>query len=229
MDVIIGRDANTSQLDITIGQQVFRLGSIGSVPMTVSRKHCRIVIGDDSSWTTENIKAENSTYVNGIQIEKKAITQNDIITLGSDKYRLDLKAISNVVEKVMPKTADIQPLKKVWEDCEQENLKQVIAERRFNALRGATGIVTMTAIVLAMFLGHNIYYVGAYCFAILLVLLFTIKAYRDSSRNPLRKKEVTSEFRKKYVCPNCGHHFSMSYDELSLYDACPWCKAKFIK
>lgn len=229
MDVIIGRDANTSQLDITIGQQVFRLGSFVSVPMTVSRKHCRLVIADDGTWTIENIKTENSTFVNGIQIVKKAISQDDNITLGSDKYALDLKAIANVVEKVMPKNADIRPLKKVWDDYEQENLKQVIAERRFNALRGATGIVTMTAIVLAMFLGHNIYYVGAYCFAILLVLIFTIKAYRDSTRNPLRKKKITEEFRKHYVCPNCGHHFTMSYDELSLYDACPWCKSKFIK
>ena len=140
-----------------------------------------------------------------------------------------MKAISEIVYRIIPKTADIRPLKKVWENYEEESLKQVIAERRFNALRGATGIVTMIAIVLAMFLGHNIYYLAAYSFAIFLVLAFTIKAYRDSTRNPLQKKKMASDFRKQYVCPNCGHHFTMNYDELSVYDSCPWCKAKFIK
>ena len=37
MQVIIGRDAKTSQLAVVIGQQVVRLGTPGSVPQTVSR------------------------------------------------------------------------------------------------------------------------------------------------------------------------------------------------
>lgn len=229
MEIIIGRDANTSQLDITIGQKVVQLGNVGSVPRTVSRKHCCIVVDKKGLWSIENIKAENSTYVNGVRIEKKALKEGDVVSLGSEQYKLDMSTIAEVIKKALPKTADIRPLKKIWDEYEHESLKQVIAERRFNALRGATGIVTMIAIVLAMFLGHNIYYLGAYCFAILLVLAFTIKAYRDSTRNPLQKKEMTLKFRKQYVCPNCGHHFTMNYDELSLYESCPWRKAKFIK
>lgn len=229
MEVIIGRDANTSRLDVIIGQKVVQLGDVGNVPKSVSRKHCIIVIANDGTWSIENIKAENTTYVNGVSIERKTIGDDDIITLGAEKYRLDLHSVKDIVNKALPKTVDIRPLKKVWEDYDHESLKQVIAERRFNALRGATGIVTMIAIVLAMFLGHNVYYLCAYCFAIILVLAFTIKAYRDSTRNPLQKKETTMKFRKQYVCPNCGHHFTMNYDELTLYDTCPWCKAKFIK
>lgn len=229
MNVIIGRDADTSQLNITIGQKVERLGGVGSVPNTVSRKHCLIDVCDDGTWIIENLKEENSTFVNGLSVEKKVLNKNDKVTLGIDNFPLDLGAISEIVYRIIPKTADIRPLKKVWENYEEESLKQVIAERRFNALRGATGIVTMIAIVLAMFLGHNIYYLAAYSFAIFLVLAFTIKAYRDSTRNPLQKKKLASDFRKQYVCPNCGHHFTMNYDELSVYDSCPWCKAKFIK
>lgn len=229
MYVIIGRDANTSQLDITIGQKVERLGAVGCVPNTVSRKHCLIDVCDNGTWIIESLKDENSTFVNGLSVKKKILNKNDKVSLGIDKFPLDLKAISEIVYRIIPKTADIRPLKKVWENYEEESLKQVIAERRFNALRGATGIVTMVAIVLAMFLGHNIYYLAAYCFAIFLVLAFTIKAYRDSTRNPLQKKKMASDFRKQYVCPNCGHHFTMNYDELSVYDSCPWCKAKFIK
>ena len=44
MQIIIGRDAKTSQLNVIIGQQTLRLGAPGSVPQTVSRQHCRITV-----------------------------------------------------------------------------------------------------------------------------------------------------------------------------------------
>lgn len=50
MGLIIGRDASTSQLRITMGQQSKTFGGAGSVPMTVSRQHCSLTINPDGSY-----------------------------------------------------------------------------------------------------------------------------------------------------------------------------------
>lgn len=228
MEYIIGRDPQTSQLKVVCGQQSIRLGNPGDVPMTVSRQHCLLTV-DNGHYTIKNLKPQNFTFVNSVPIAQKSVKKSDSVTLGSEKYHIDLAAILKAIKQVAPKTADIRPLQALWEEHEQHSLDQVIAERRFNALRSATGLITMTAIILALTVGRNVWYFLLYCVAVFASLFFTIKAYRDSTNVPTKRKEQEKEFRSKYVCPNCGHHFSMPYDELSQYDACPYCMAKFIK
>lgn len=228
MEYIIGRDPQTSQLKVAFGQQSIRLGNPGDVPMTVSRQHCLLTV-DNGHCTIKNLKPQNVTFVNDMAIAQKSVKESDTVTLGSEKYRIDLASILKAIQQLAPKTADIRPLQAVWEEHDQHSLDQVIAERRFNALRGATSLITMTAIILALTVGRNIWYIMLYCLAILVSFLFTIKAYKDSTNVPKKRKEQDMEFRSKYVCPNCGHHFTMPYDELSQYEACPYCKAKFIK
>lgn len=229
MDIIIGRDAATQQLKLTVGTKELKTGSAGSVPLTVSRRHCALTVGDDKSLRLSNLNPQNQTFVNGVPIESKSIKPTDAVALGADLYRLDVAAVLAAAGPYLPKTADIRPLGAVWEERERRTTEQTIAERRFNALRSATGLVTMTAIVLAMTVGHNWLYMMLYGLAILATLGFTIKAYRDSSNAPKKLKQLEKAFRDRYVCPNCGHHFNMPYDELTAYDNCPFCKAKFIK
>lgn len=225
----IGRDAKTSQLNITAGQQQVRMGQSGSVPQTVSRQHCSLTIGADGSMKLRNLKPENSTYVNGVAVEQKTIKASDNVQLGPDRYQLDMKGLLTIVDKMTPKTADIRPLGRLYSNYEHEAMQLDIAERRFNSLRSATGLITMAAVVLGMTVGHGPVYIVIYATAIIISLIFTIKAYHNSSNMPKRKKELQSQFKDKYRCPCCGHHYSMSYDELVVYDACPFCKAKFIK
>lgn len=228
MEFIIGRDPQTSQLKVACGQQSISLGNPGDVPMTVSRQHCLLTV-DNGHCTIKNLKPQNVTFVNDMAIAQKSVKESDTVTLGSEKYRIDLASILKAIQQLAPKTADIRPLQAVWEEHDKHSLDQVIAERRFNALRGATSLITMTAIILALTVGRNIWYIMLYCLAILVSFLFTIKAYKDSTNVPKKRKEQDMEFRSKYVCPNCGHHFTMPYDELSQYEACPYCKAKFLK
>lgn len=228
MEYIIGRDPQTSQLKVAFGQQSIRLGNSGDVPMTVSRQHCLLTV-DNGHCTIKNLKPQNVTFVNDMAIAQKNVKESDNVALGSEKYSIDLASILKAIQQHAPKTADIRPLQVLWEEHDQHSLDQVIAERKFNALRGATGLITMTAIILALTVGRNIWYLVLYCVAIFASFFFTVKAYKDSTNVPKRRKEQERVFRSKYVCPNCGHHFTMPYDELSQYEACPYCKAKFIK
>lgn len=229
MELIIGRDAATSQLSVIAGQQQAKLGQPGSVPKTVSRQHCSLAINTDGTVTLKNLKAENTTYVNGVAVEQKRIKAGDTVELGPDRYHVDMQAVKAWADKIMPKYVDIRPFRKLYADYEHQTLQMAIAERRFNALRSATGLITMAAIIMSFTVGRGPVYLVLYATAVIISAIFTIKAYHDSSNTPKRKIELDKAFKAKYRCPNCGHHYSMNFDELSQYDACPFCKAKFIK
>lgn len=139
MQIIIGRDAKTSQLNVIIGQQTLRLGAPGSVPQTVSRQHCRITVTEGGTYFVENLKAANITYINNVGVEKKTMRREDSLALGTDRYQVDTKAVFAAIDKAVPKTADIRPLSKVWEDHEEYILNQKIKSARFVAIASSMG------------------------------------------------------------------------------------------
>ena len=89
MEIIIGRDEETSKLSVAIGQQRGVVGKQSSVPKSVSRQHCSITINANNTFELKNLKAQNVTYVNGIPIERKRVTENDVIELGEDHFLLE--------------------------------------------------------------------------------------------------------------------------------------------
>ena len=96
MELIIGRESSSPQ---SIGRRLqiessskkkYHLGEQDSVPQTVSRQHCKIVVNNDRSMVLFNLNPNNITFVNGNQVQEKAIDMTDSIELGSDHYNLDL-------------------------------------------------------------------------------------------------------------------------------------------
>ena len=229
MELIIGRDATTSQLRITMGQQSKAFGAMGSVPMTVSRQHCSLNILSDGSYKITNLKPQNVTFVNGVEVMAKTITDKDRIELGPSKFQVSWDWIKSFI----PQMVDFRPLKSVWEEYDEHKLDQQIADRKFNSLRGVTGLITMGAIALSIIFPEfreTPLYIGLYLLGILITVGFTIKAYQDSSKGPMKQKKLTEGFQQHYVCPHC-HHFLgfQSYEVLMQNETCPYCKAKIKK
>lgn len=224
MEILIGRDTETNKLKLTSGTKSILHGT-GEVPTSVANEHCRLEI-NDQSLRIKNLNINAYTFVNGQAVESKAISRNDNIALGTDRYPFDWKAIDTFV----PPVSDIRPLKSVWEHFEDENIRLQIAERKFNTLRSATGIITMAAIALSIATGgRSPWYIVLYGAAIIISLLFFVKAYRDSSQMPQKRQDLTKQFQRDYVCPHCGHFLgNQAYDILAQNDCCPYCKAKFI-
>mgnify|MGYP000563520456 CR=1 FL=1 len=79
MELIIGREAGASRLRISINNQDRFWGNANSVPKSVSRQHCKVVTDDKGGYIITNLKPENVTYVNGVQIESKHISGKDRI------------------------------------------------------------------------------------------------------------------------------------------------------
>ena len=229
MDLIIGRDATTSQLRITVGQQSKAFGAMGSVPMTVSRQHCSLTLLPNGSYKISNLKPQNVTFVNGVEVMAKNITDKDRIELGPSKFFVSWDWIKSFI----PQMVDFRPLKSVWEEYDEHKLDQQIADRKFNSLRGVTGLITMGAIALSIIFPEfreTPLYIGLYLLGILITVGFTIKAYQDSSKGPMKQKKLTEDFQQHYVCPHC-HHFLgfQSYEVLMQNEACPYCRAKIKK
>lgn len=222
MEIIIGRDTNKGKLLLTVDGNDQPTAIFG-VPPSVETAHCKLTIVN-GQMRLKNLDINNYTYVNGQSIESKAVTQNDKIELGTDHYFFDW----NLLKPYTP--IDIRPLQKVWDDFENQNIQLQIDERRFNTLRSMTGLFTMVAIVLSLATGgRSKWYIVLYGIAIIVSLIFFVKAYKDASKMPQKRQELNKTFQHDYVCPNCGHFMgNQSYDILVQNGSCPYCKKQFI-
>ena len=214
MEIIIGRDIQSEELSLTVDGK----GEIQG------QQHCKLTI-NKGQMRLQNLDINNYTYVNGQSIESKAVTLQDRIELGKDHYLVDW----SFLKPYLP--IDISPLKKIWENYEAENLKLQIKERKFNALRSATGLITMLAIALSIaYGGRNQWYLVLYGIAIIISLIFFVKAYMDSSKLPQKRQELSRQFQREYICPHCGHFMgNQPYDIMAQNGSCPYCKKQFIQ
>lgn len=226
MEIIIGRNQNTRQLTIIKDGAEKNFGQANSVPMDVSRHHISLEPVGSGKWKIKNLNERNVTFVNGITVESKTISESDKVELGNSHYLFSWSALQEPKEE----TIDIRPLKKIWADYDEQRLEFQIAERKFNAARSATGIITMIAIACSLILGHGPIYLVLYALAIGISVVFTYQAYQKSSDIPRQQREMNKEFQKRYICPKCGHFMGFTdYDILTQGNACPFCNTKYKK
>ena len=224
MEIIIGRNQQTRQLNIIKDGKEKVFGQAGSVPMDVSRHHVSLQPAGAGKWQIKNLNERNVTFVNGIAVESKTISENDKVELGNSHYLFNW----SVVQEPKVETINIQPLEKVWRNYEEQRLNLQIAERKFNAARSATGIITMIAIACSLILGHGPVYLALYALAIGISVILTIQAYNKSSEVPKQQQEMNKQCQMQYTCPKCVHFMGFQdYDILVQNNACPYCKTKY--
>ncbi len=229
MDIIIGRNAETGQLKVTIGQQTKNVGLNNSVPKTVSRVHCSLTPEEGGVFRLKNLKTQNVTYVNGLGVENKIVNKNDVIELGEERYPLRWELIDSAI----PKMYDITHLEAVWNGYNEEVLSLTIKQNRFNAIKAGTGLITtlgLGATAAGLIKGQT----NAYFYAVagILSLAFLVKTYIDGAKVPKEKQRLLEKFQHEYICPNpkCGHFLgNQPYDQLKLLEACPYCRSIFKK
>ncbi|MBP3726315.1 MAG: FHA domain-containing protein [Bacteroidaceae bacterium] len=230
-EIIIGRDPQTQQLRITVGKQSRQVGNTGSVPLSVSRQHVGITMNANGTYTLRNINSQNTTYVNDMPVERKLVTTKDIIRLGSEHYRLDWQLLMSV----LPKQANLRHLAVAYDNYQQQMMALTTKERKFNTLKGAMSIFTMSAMLLG-FLGLNggegersPLLIGLYVVALLIGVGTTIWSFIYASKIPQERDRMQKEFEQRYCCPNCGYYYGvLSYNQLKLrFKQCPNCKTQY--
>ena len=233
IDLIVGRDGTTAQLNVAVGQKIYRFFAPGSVPTDVSRQHCIITLHDDATCTIRNVKATNVTYVNGLEIEKKTATDDDRIELGRSRYLLNL---SYIMEKIKPRKqaqteVDITPLKEIWDNYMSQDLKLQKHQKNINMLASIPMGLTMLGGVVTGFCEPLRPYAILFTVVALLVMAYGFyKRFTDDTLDKRQKLKI--DFQQKYVCPNpeCQHFMGNTpYPSLVAKGSCPYCKAKYQK
>lgn len=178
--------------------------------------------------TINNLKTGlNTTEVNGIKVQKKGVKLTDVITLGSDRYALDLKEImADMPQPIV--TERIGHLKVVWEKYHDSMMEMRKKQGRQNALRAATGILSMLAVALSFIDGFASVKPTLYIIAIPLMVYFAVSMFRQADKNPERQEQIQDELRDNYVCPNCKKFLGITAYKYILKDGkCPRCGCKF--
>lgn len=223
MEIIIGRDKDTRKLCVLKDGKTTLFGAAGSVPMDVSRQHLSLQSMGGGKWQAKNLNDFNVTFVNGVPIEKKVISENDKVELGNSHYAFSWSALQELKEE----TIDLKALKKIWDEYQEEDI--AIRNRQknngllasiplgFSMLGGIIAGVAPEIRVVALF------------FTGIAFLVFIYGLYKRSQDNStVELKRLQEEFERKWVCPKCKRPLNFrSYTVLEQNDACPFCKTKF--
>ena len=101
MEITIGRDGKTRQLNVVRNGKSTLVGQAGSVPLDVSRQHVQLKQMPDGKWQLRNLNDQNVTFVNGLAVESKVVTEGDKveaqIQLG---WTVDYWPVGDLVDEV---------------------------------------------------------------------------------------------------------------------------------
>lgn len=225
MAIIIGRDAQTRQLNVVKDGVAKRFGQAGSVPMDVSRQHISLTPVGTGKWQIKNLNDKNVTFVNGIAVEDKTISEGDKVELGNSHYLFQWEA----VQEPKVETVDIRSLEKVWNWYEETQLEMKDSVRKTQNIQRLTGILSTCGLLFVFVEGLGYIRFILMGLSVLISVYFLIQGFSTDSLD--RKLNILGkDFRKKYICPKCGHFMGNTpYDVLIQNDACPYCKTKYVK
>ena len=101
MEFIIGRDQQTRKLCVIKDGQPRLYGQPNSVPMDVSRHHISLQPVENGKWQVKNLNEQNVSFVNGISVECKTISESDKIELGNSHYLFPWAALQEPEEETI--------------------------------------------------------------------------------------------------------------------------------
>lgn len=238
MEIIIGREEGARRLHCIVGGREFNIGQAGSVPLSVSRRHCKIVVSGNSV-SIENIKATSATFVDGNQIFSKAITPASRVQLGEEKFLVPLRQIlqlasgspdNSIAHQQEVPTFSLKPMKAVWEEYDSRRMEiQNNAAKSANKQR-LQGILSMLGMCIGFIPG-----IDSAVRAVIIVAALSVAVYffiKGSVGTTVQQQlhDLDDEFAKKYKCPNpaCGRPFgAIPYRSIEYNRQCLACGCKY--
>lgn len=242
MDFIIGREAGEmgGRLKIKSVQtkREYFAGYPGSVPQTVSREHCKLTVNPQTGETRlQNIKYENSTWVNGVEIVSQRVKPEDKIELGCNHFAISLNAILDTVGGEIPKIYSIKHLEKVWKEYHDKKKEYQVMERKASNNRSIIGIISPVAMLIAIVPIQGIQGIAntirivAFGLMGVLAAYFYFRGKKNASAYLDKLDELEEQFHRDYVCPNpsCQRFMgNVPYSDLVKSSRmCPVCRCNY--
>ena len=262
--ILIGKEPGQGRLLIVVkdGSNIKSavIGGIGCVPGSVSRckpaedvGHCKLTIDQNSVMTLTNLKPQNVTYVNDMEIMSKHVTADSNVSLGKDRYAINIQSILEIAGKLVAQNqgqaqsygqqkqveVSIKHLKAIWDKYDTTLLNLQIEQQKKANQQRLQGIVSMSGMLLAILpsatswdlpewiQGLRVVFIIA---ALGLGFYFFIMGSKVKDSFLWKKRELDQKFMKDYVCPNkeCNHFMgTQPYVILSQNKKCPYCGCKY--
>lgn len=220
--ILIGKEPNNGRLLISMkvnGQlKNTVIGSINSVPNCVSRckpnedvAHCKIEVLNDGTMILTNLKPQNSTFVNGSEINSKRININNHVTLGKDMYPINIASVLNVAIKLLggsppppPPPKSIRHLEAIWKEyCNDIKAIKLAQQNRAKhrllpiMISSVLGVVST---VLSIFLGNKSLIISIPI--ALIPLLIYIKLFQEKDTSVEDQEKADEKLEQRYRCPH---------------------------
>ena len=226
MEIIIGRNQNTRQLTVIKDGAEKNYGQANSVPMDVSRHHISLVPAGSGKWKIKNLNERNVTFVNGIAVESKTISESDKVELGNSHYLFSWAAL----QEPKVETIDIRHLEKIWNWYETTQLEMRESERRIQNNQKLASVLSSCGILFVFVEGLGFLRYILMGLSIMITIYLWYRGNNSDSSLNIKLNDLSKEFRKKYTCPKCGHFMGNTpYDVLIQNDGCTNCKTKYKK
>ena len=231
-ELIIGRESGAERPRLAIqheGKTIYSTKN-GIVPKNVSRKHCRILIGEDFNISIEDLTENNFMFVNGAECKRRGHIQiDDKIELGPDRFPVNLEEIIKHI--TAEQSYHIGHLEAIYDDYQRLKKERQEKQGKFNAISGIPGVISMASIALAAIPDLGIPRAPMLVVAVFFAIAFAVIRWGMATSSPEKAQQLENDFRDKYRCPNptCNHFLGQTpYKDLLRHKSCPYCKAKFI-
>ena len=224
--------------------KVAQFGMDEAVPNSVSRlmaldngkwtAHYSLDIDGDGQVKISNIKPQQHTYVNGVEVVAKIVNEGHTIELGHNRFGINLQtaidAAASMAGQPKPPTGiySISSLQDVWNEYERRT--DAVQKRRKNIglLRSIPMVFTMIGGAVTALCGPEIRpYAGVLTGVAIVVLLYGI--YLSMTFDDIgATKKNTKYLHDNYRGPGCNHTLpSQPYDVLRQNTNCPFCKCQW--
>ena len=250
--ILIGKEPGQGRLMVAVSGtgKSGTIGAVGSVPGCVSRckpmegvGHAAIMVDANGNMTLKNVKAQNITYVNGMEIVSKRITPSDTVELGKDRFGIHLSVVLETAKKLadtavpagggggqVAQTFNMAHLEMVWNNYHDSLRDLREKQKRVNLIRSGCGIFTMCAMPCIFFFGAVGYVLTA--IGVIGNIYSFIGLKNDDT--PEEQERITETFQERYVCPNpeCNKFLgNLSYKLLKRQYSmhCPYCKCEYVE
>lgn len=240
--ILIGKEPVNGRLLISMkvnGQIKKAIVGNDSISNSVSRckpeediAHCKIDVDSQCKMRLINMKDANVTYVNDISINSKPIDLNSKVTLGKDKFSLNISSVLNVAQKmvgeVVREPKSIAHLENVWNEYEK-SLEDIQRRQQNRSKRSSLPIMISMSLGVVSIIISKVFHLqedsAIFIIISILPLLMYLKNYKEQDTSIEDRKRAKDVFIDEYVCPHCNHYLGeQQYKVLKQNKNCPYCK-----
>ncbi|MGN1172295.1 MAG: hypothetical protein ACI4SO_00755, partial [Muribaculaceae bacterium] len=181
-----------------------------------------------------NQNANNSTFVDGSEIQSKVIRAGSKIYLGAERYPLDIDLVKECAELIINdgkySGAELEAAYKEFMAVQDKVQKEREMANKMRSIPMIIGV--LTALITGVLKETNggemneLSYVTLCLLTVSIIVMVYNFMKKDNTKQML--EEAKDELVRKYKCPKCGKYIQQDILVLKENGECPYCKAKYV-